>query len=78
MPGWLKRGAARAFPLPLPNFAVTYQETQWQYLEYVLNYPVKRYTGEMGALDGVQAMPAFPEKDSVAMVDGVAVVKLSE
>lgn len=61
-----------------PNFAVTYQETQWQYLEYVLNYPVKRYTGEMGALDGVQAMPAFPEKDSVAMVDGVAVVKLSE
>ncbi len=62
------------------NFAVTYSSTYWMYFRDVLGYPIVQAENEEDIVrqEAVAAMPSFPEKGSVALVDGVAVVKLSD
>ena len=50
------------------------------YFRGVLGYPVVQAEGaaRMARQEAVAAMPCFPERGSVALVDGVAVVKLSD
>ena len=46
----------------------------------VLGYPIVQAENEedIARQEAVAAMPCFPEKGSVALVDGVAVVKFSD
>lgn len=62
------------------RYAISSESSYWWYFEDVLNYPIARhpYPSSIRALDAVQAMPVFPQNGSVAMVNGVAVVKISE
>lgn len=62
------------------NYATTFDDTYWMYMRDVLGYPMARAEDaeRIARQDAVRAMPAFPQKGSVAMVDGVAVVKLSD
>ena len=50
------------------------------YLRDVLGYPIVQAeeAEHIARQEAVAAMPSFPEKGSVALVDGVAVVKLSD
>lgn len=61
------------------NYAITYADTFWMYLEDVMGYPIKRFretkNEEQWRVTG--EMPCFPNKDSVQMVDGVVFVKLT-
>ena len=58
------------------SYAATY--TMGQYLTNYLHYPLLwDRTADCASWPEVQAMPAFPAADSVRMVDGVVVVKLS-
>lgn len=61
------------------NYAITYGDTFWMYLEDVMGYPIKRFretkNEEQERVTG--DMPCFPDKDSVQMVDGVVFVKLA-
>ena len=64
------------------NFNTSYPDTYPVYMNYYLDYPMTFVSSEKRtALQNspeVQNMPFFPAKDSVKMVDGVLVVKLSE
>ncbi|MCI7703645.1 MAG: hypothetical protein MSP08_04800, partial [Clostridiales bacterium] len=62
------------------NFAVTYSSTYWTYFRDMLGYPIVQAeeAERIARQEAVAAMPCFPEKGSVALVDGVAVVKLSD
>lgn len=62
------------------NYAVTFGDTYWMYLRDVLGYPIVQAEDQerIARQEAVAAMPSFPEKGSVALVDGVAVVKLSD
>lgn len=59
--------------------AVTYTSTIITYITTYLNYPLLVVDGTAySAMEQVQKMPSFPEPDSIAMIDGTVVVKLSE
>ena len=62
------------------NYAITFSDTYWMYLRDVLGYPIVQAQDAAYAArrEAIAAMPCFPERGSVAIVDGVAVVKLSE
>ncbi len=64
------------------SLAVSYYGTYEHMFRYILNYPVNMVPlGEVaGYLDdpGIRAMPVYPERGSVRMVDGVLVIRLSE
>lgn len=64
------------------NYSTTYPETYTLYMNYYLGYPVSFVSDdELTALENmpeVQNMPLFPAADSIKMVDGVMVIKLSE
>ena len=64
------------------NYNTSYPETYPIYLNYYLDYPVNFVSDDkLTALENtpeVKNMPFFPAEDSVKMVDGVMVVKLSE
>lgn len=62
------------------NYAITFGDTYWMYLRDVLGYPIVQAEDAERIVrqEAVAAMPSFPEKGSVALVDGVAVVKLSD
>lgn len=62
------------------NYAITFGDTYWMYLRDVLGYPIVQAEDQerIARQEAVAAMPCFPEKGSVALVDGVAVVKLSD
>lgn len=62
------------------NYATTFGDTHWMYFRDVLGYPLMQADNEaaMAQHEAVRAMPAFPQKGSVALVDGVAVIKFSE
>ena len=62
------------------NYAITFSDTFWMYLRDVLGYPIVQAeeAEHIARQEAVAAMPSFPEKGSVALVDGVAVVKLSD
>lgn len=62
------------------NYATTFDDTHWMYMRDVLGYPLVQAEDAEGIArkTAVREMPAFPERGSVAIVDGVAVVKLSE
>lgn len=53
--------------------------TFWHYFQDVLGYPILPFKGTLNAAQSVvaEAMPPFPDKDSVQIVDGVALIKLS-
>lgn len=61
------------------NYAITYADTFWMYLEDVMGYPIKRFreTKNEEQERVTDDMPYFPDKDSVQMVDGVVFVKLA-
>ena len=61
------------------NYAITFSDTYWMYMRDVLGYPIVRAQDaeRIAQQEAVAAMPAFPQTGSVALVDGVAVVKLS-
>ena len=61
------------------HYAPTYNSTLNEYLISVLGYPANLQS-ESDWVDRpeVQAMPAFPDKDSVQMIDGTVIVKLRE
>lgn len=61
------------------NYAITYANTFWMYLEDVMGYPIKRFreTKNEEQERVTDDMPCFPDKDSVQMVDGVVFVKLT-
>lgn len=61
------------------NYAITYGDTFWMYLEDVMGYPIKRFreTKNEEQERVTDDMPCFPDKDSVQMVDGVVFVKLA-
>ena len=61
------------------NYAITYGDTFWMYLEDVMGYPIKRFreTKNEEQERVTDDMPCFPDKDSVQMVDGVVFVKLT-
>lgn len=61
------------------NYAITYADTFWMYLEDVMGYPIKRFreTKNEEQERVTDDMPCFPDKDSVQMVDGVVFVKLA-
>ena len=61
------------------NYAITYADTFWMYLEDVMGYPIKRFreTKNEEQWRVTDDMPCFPDKDSVQMVDGVVFVKLT-
>lgn len=61
------------------NYAITYGDTFWMYLEDVMGYPIKRFreTKNEEQERMTDDMPCFPDKDSVQMVDGVVFVKLA-
>ena len=60
--------------------AITYDESS--YFSFILGYPINLLSNEQAAaqldMATVQGMGVFPAADSTAMVDGVAVVRLSE
>lgn len=60
---------------------LTYSTTYYWYFRHILSYPILLLDGgaaeELGRLDEVADMPAFPAPGSCRMADGVAVVKLS-
>lgn len=64
------------------NYNTSYPETYPIYLNYYLDYPVNFVSDDkLTALENspeVKNMPFFPAEDSVKMVDGVMVIKLSE
>lgn len=53
--------------------------TFWHYFQDVLGYPILPFKGTLNAAQSAvaEAMPPFPDKDSVQIVDGVALIKLS-
>lgn len=61
------------------NYAITYADTFWMYLEDVMGYPIKRFREAKNEEQErvTDDMPCFPDKDSVQMVDGVVFVKLA-
>lgn len=61
------------------NYAITYDDTFWMYLEDVMGYPIKRFreTKNEEQERVTDDMPCFPDKDSVQMVDGVVFVRLT-
>ena len=61
------------------HYAPTYNSTLNEYLISILGYPANLQS-ESDWVDRpeVQAMPAFPDKDSVQMIDGTVIVKLRE
>lgn len=61
------------------NYAITYGDTFWMYLEDVMGCPIKRFreTKNEEQERVTDDMPCFPDKDSVQMVDGVVFVKLT-
>lgn len=61
------------------NYAITYGDTFWMYLEDMMGYPIKRFreTKNEEQERVTDDMPCFPDKDSVQMVDGVVFVKLA-
>lgn len=61
------------------HYAPTYNSTLNEYLISVLGYPANLQS-ESDWVDRpeVQAMPDFPDKDSVQMIDGTVIVKLRE
>ena len=61
------------------NYAITYADTFWMYLEDVMGYPIKRFreTKNEEQERVTDDMPCFPDRDSVQMVDGVVFVKLA-
>lgn len=61
------------------NYAITYADTFWMYLEDVMGYPIKRFRETKNEKQErvTDDMPCFPDKDSVQMVDGVVFVKLA-
>lgn len=61
------------------NYAITYGDTFWMYLEDVMGYPIKQFreTKNEEQERVTDDMPCFPDKDSVQMVDGVVFVKLA-
>lgn len=62
------------------NYATTFTDTYWMYMRDVLGYPIVQAENEedIARQEAVAVMPCFPEKGSVALVDGVAVVKFSD
>ena len=62
------------------QFSPTYVGTEKKYLQQVFGYPFKAANNldEIKALEQVQNMPPFPQNGSVQMIDGTAVVKLSD
>lgn len=62
------------------QFSPTYVGTEAKYLQQVFGYPFKAANNldEIKALEQVQNMPPFPQNGSVQMIDGTAVVKLSD
>ena len=63
----------------LYHYSATYNSTLNEYLISILGYPANLQS-ESDWVDRpeVQAMPAFPDKNSVQMIDGTVVVKLSD
>lgn len=63
----------------LCHYSATYNSTLNEYLISILGYPANLQS-ESDWVDRpeVQAMPAFPDKNSVQMIDGTVVVKLSD
>lgn len=63
-------------------YSLTYYGTYEKYFEYVLNYPLNLVTEkkarELSELKEVEEMGDFPSKDSMKMIDGILVVKLSD
>lgn len=64
-------------------YALTFEDTYWTFWSYlydVMGYPIAQFEGELSPAQQLAAenMPRFPEKGSVQMVDGVAIVKLSD
>lgn len=56
---------------------ITFYETYEKYFKYVLNIPLNLWEDETIAEDErVLEMPVFPKEGSIAMIDGVLVVKL--
>lgn len=62
------------------NCAITFGDTYLMYFRDVLGYPIVQVEDaeRIARQEAVAAMPSFAERGSVALVDGVAVVKLSE
>ena len=62
-------------------YSLTYYGTYEKYFDYVLNYPLclvsEKEAREISKLSEVEKMGDFPARDSVRMIDGVLVVKLS-
>ena len=63
------------------SYSITYFDSYELYLTNVLGYninciPKSIYT-DIESLDEVVAMPSFPDKDSVKIINGILVVKLS-
>lgn len=63
------------------SLSLDYSYQAEQYFEGLLGYPINCVGAEtvrsLSRLDEVRAMPAFPDQDSLRMVDGVLVVKMS-
>lgn len=62
------------------RYSITYREVEWAYMFRVLGYPIN-YIFNSDAFDNqeiVKKMSPFPAKDCCRLVDGVAVVKVSE
>lgn len=71
-------------PIPLAGFkgyAITWDATIYAYLSYYLQYPAIRVgqdvTDAILSSPQIQPMSNFPAKDSIKMIYGVVVVKLS-
>ena len=82
LPDWARSTAAlRSTGFAYTN-AITHFYTIRPYFQDVLGWPIKLVsepdTEVLGELPQVQAMPAFPDAGSVAWVDDVLVVKVSE
>ena len=64
------------------NYSTTYHDTYETYLSYYLGYPADCVdSGEIEKyeqLEQVAAMHPFPAADSIRMIDGVLVIKLSD
>jgi len=62
------------------SIAVTYYSRYWAYCENILGYRLSLYWDEPNAplQEIAQEMPCFPKNGSIQMVDGIAIVKISE
>lgn len=64
-------------PYGMGKSMITYTGTEYAYLTYMLNTNMN-LTRVSNEAPEIQAMPVYPTKGSIAMIDGVVVVKISQ